>query len=169
MRRYSGSRWVALGLLTAVLAACGTSSAAEPSVTASRAPATPTPSPTPRPSFPPMDHGQIPPEIVGSYTFTVFDKDSEVELLADGTYVMYMPEAFGQKPVGVRGEYGVFGDTMRFGNEIAESSQARACTGEGEYTWTFDGETLQLTLVEDECLVTINRQAEWQSGWTRAD
>ena len=169
MLRYSGSRWVALGLLSAVLTACGSSSAAEPSTTPSRAPATLRPSPTPLPSFPPFDHGQIPAEIVGNYEFTVFDKHSEIELLADGTYIIWLPERFGVRPVGVRGEYGVFGDTMRFGNEISEDSASRACTGDGVYTWSLDGETLSLTLVEDACLVTINRQAEWQSGWTRMD
>jgi hypothetical protein len=169
MRWYSGSRLFALGLLAAMLAACGTSSAAGATATASRAPATPHPTPTPQPSFPPLDHGQIPPEVVGNYAFTVFDKDSEIELLADGTYIMWLPERFGIRPVGVRGEYGVFGDTMRFGNEIAEDSSVRACIGEGTYTWSLEGKTLNLTLVEDECSVAINRQAEWQSGWVRQD
>jgi len=167
--RYSARRWAALGLLAAVLAACGTSSAAEPSTTPTRAPATPTPSPTPLPSFPPFDHGQIPAEIIGTYAFTVFDKESQIELLSDGTYALHGAGAFGVGPVLVRGEYGVFDDTMKFGNEITLSSTARACVGDGAYGWSFDGETLSLTLVEDECAVDINRQAEWQSGWTRVD
>ena len=97
-----------LALLAGLIAACGTSSAAQPSSSPqpSRAAATAKPTATPLPSFPPFDHGQIPDEIVGMYTFTVFDKDSAIELLADGTYVMYGPLAFGQRPETLHGEYG---------------------------------------------------------------
>jgi hypothetical protein len=171
MRNPIGSRSAAALGLAVALAACGTSSAAEPSPSTSHAPATPRPTPrvTPLPSFAPFDHGEIPAEIVGSYTFTVFDKNSAIDLEADGTYVLWGPMAFGQRQVHVTGEYGVFGDRMRFGNEIAASSLGRACTGDGEYRWSFDGETLLFTLLEDECALDINRQAEWQSGWTRVD
>ena len=160
-----------LALLSSLAAACGTSSAAQPSSSShpSRPAASATPTATPRPSFPPFDHGEIPAEIVGRYAFTVFDKDSEIELLADGSYVMYGAYAFGQRPETLHGEYGVFDDTMRFGNEVALSSAARACIGDGLYEWEFDGETLSMTLVEDACALDINRQAEWQSGWTRVD
>jgi hypothetical protein len=77
--------------------------------------------------------------------------------------------AFGQRQVHVTGEYGVFGDRMRFGNEITVAAASRACVGDGEYRWSFDGETLTFTLIEDACALDINRQAEWQSGWTRVD
>ena len=162
---------IVLVLLAGLIAACGTSSAVQPSASPhpSRAAATARPTATPLPSFPAFDHGQIPDEIVGMYTFTVFGKDSAVELLADGTYVMYGALAFGQRPRILRGEYGVFDDTMRFGNEVAESSMARACIGDGTYKWSFDGETLSMTLIEDACALDINRQAEWQSGWDRVD
>ena len=160
-----------LALLAGLIAACGTSSAAQPSSSPhpSRSAATARPTATPLPSFPPFDHGEIPAEILGLYTFTVFDKESQIELLSDGTYVMSSAMAFGQRPETLHGEYGVFDDTMRFGNEVAMSSMARACVGDGVYRWSFDGETLSMTLVEDECALDINRQAEWQSGWTRVD
>ena len=113
------------------------------------------------------DHGEIPDEIVGSYSFEVFDKPSLIDLEPDGTYVLMTPGGFGQNTVEVTGEYGVFGDEMRFGNEVAANGQA--CLGDGVYTWSLEGATLTFTLVEDECSAAINRMAEWQSGWTRID
>jgi hypothetical protein len=159
-----------LSLLVITTAACGTSSVAEPSRSsvATIAQPTPAPSPKPRPSFPPFDHGQIPAEIVGDYSFTVYGKPSLITLESDGTYVLSDPISFGFRPAGIEGEYGVFGDRMRFGNEYVAGS-GRACVGDGEYEWSFDGERLSLTLIEDECALDINRQAEWQSGWTRVD
>ena len=64
----------------------------------------------------------------------------------------------------LHGEYGVFDDTMRFGNEVAVSSMASGRAWRGGYEWSFDGETLSMTLIEDACAPDINRQAEWQSG-----
>ncbi len=67
--------------------------------------------------MPPFDHGEIPAEIVGRYTFEVFDKDSVIDLKSDGTYELGAgPIAFGVFTVQITGEYGVFGDEMRFGN-----------------------------------------------------
>lgn len=159
-----------VGLLAMIVAACATSTTGEPSAAASATPvpSSAAPSATATPSFEPFDHGEIPDEIVGSYSFEVFDKPSLIDLEPDGTYVLMSPGAFGgENTVEVTGEYGIFGDEMRFGNEVAANGQA--CRGDGVYRWSLDGGTLTLTLVEDECSAAINRMAEWQSGWTRID
>jgi len=119
--------------------------------------------------MPLFDHGEIPAEIVGRYAFEVFDKESLIDLESDGTYVLMKGQlAFGVAQVEVTGDYGVFGDQMRFGNEVAVNGNA--CTnGDGVYTWSLDGETLTLTVVDDPCPSSINRTAEWESGWTRVD
>ena len=171
MRIHPSLRPVAtVGLLAMVVAACSTSATGEPSAatSATPVPSSAAPSATATPSFKPFDHGEIPDEIVGSYSFEVFDKPSLIDLEPDGTYVLMTPGAFGgENTVEVTGEYGVFGDEMRFGNEVA--AHGRACLGDGVYTWSLDEGTLTLTLVEDECSAAINRMAEWQSGWTRID
>jgi hypothetical protein len=119
--------------------------------------------------MPPFDHGDIPAEIVGRYLFEVFDKQMVIDLEADGTYVLMRgPLAFGTGTIEVRGEYGVFEDEMRFGNEVAVSGTA-CPPGDGVYTWSLDGPTLQLTAVDEPCPTSINRAAEWEAGWTRAD
>ncbi len=154
-----------------LLAACGTSPSAEPSAATSSAPApsSAAPSEAALPSLPPFDHGEIPAEIVGRYNFEVFDKQSVIDLEADGTYVLMRgPLVFDTGTIEVRGEYGVFGDEMRFGNEVAV--YGRACPpGDGVYRWSLDGAVLNLTVVEEPCPTDINRTAEWESGWTRAD
>ncbi len=170
MRLHPHLRPVAtVGLLAMLVVACGTSSTAEPSASTSvtPVPSSAAPSATATPSFEPFDHGEIPDEIVGSYSFEVFDKPSLIDLEPDGTYVLMTPGGFGQNTIEVTGEYGVFGDEMRFGNEVAANGMA--CQGDGVYTWSLDGAMLTLTLVEDECAPDINRMAEWQSGWTRID
>jgi hypothetical protein len=154
-----------------LLAACGTSPSAEPSAATSPslAPPSAAPSEAALPSMPPFDHGEIPAEIVGRYTFEVINKQSVIDLEADGTYVlMEGPLVFDTGTIQVRGEYGVFGDEMRFGNEVAV--YGNACPpGDGVYKWSLDGAVLTFTVVEEPCPTTINRTAEWESGWTRAD
>jgi hypothetical protein len=116
--------------------------------------------------MPPFDHGDIPAEIVGRYYFEVFGKQSVIDLEADGTYtLMKGPLVFDQGVVQVTGEYGVFGDQMRFGNEVAVHGAA-CTTGDGIYTWSLENGVLTLTVVEDPCPLTINRIAEWESGWS---
>ena len=120
-----------VGLLAMVVAACATSTTGEPSAAASATPvpSSAAPSATATPSFEPFDHGEIPDEIVGSYSFEVFDKPSLIDLEPDGTYVLMSPGAFGgENTVEVTGEYGIFGDEMRFGNEVAANGQA--CRGD---------------------------------------
>jgi hypothetical protein len=119
--------------------------------------------------MPPFDHGEIPAEIVGRYTFEMPDQEWAIELKADGSYdLMRLPLAFGVSEEHVRGEYGVFGDEMRFGNEVVVTG-GTACPGDGVYAWAFDGTTLEMTVVEDDCPTTINRVGQWEAGWTRAD
>jgi hypothetical protein len=116
--------------------------------------------------MPPFDHGEIPAEIVGLYTFEMPNQEWSIELKADGSYdLMRLPLSSGEH---IRGEYGVFGDQMRFGNEVVVTGGA-ACPGDGVYAWTFDGTTLEMTVMEDDCPSTLNRVGQWEAGWTRAD
>lgn len=179
LRPARSARLLIIALATFILlAACGTSPAGESSGSPSDSSAPSSaesslaaPSEAARASLPPFDHGEIPAEIPGRYYFEVFDKESVIDLEADGTYVLMeatricCPMGTGAGAVQVRGEYGVFGDEMRFGNEVAVNG--RACTtGDGTYTWSLNEGMLTLTVVEDPCPSTINRIAEWESGWS---
>ena len=148
-----------------LLAACGTSPSAEPSAatSSSPAPSSAAPSEAALPSMPPFDHGEIPAEIVGRYNFEVFDKQSVIDLEADGTYVLMRgPLVFDTGTIEVRGEYGVFGDEMRFGNEVAV--YGRACPPATGLHMVVGRSRAHLTVVEEPCPTDINRTAEWESG-----
>ena len=155
-----------------LIAACGTSpteqssSPPSPSVT----PSTPAhASAAALPSLPPFDHGDIPAEIVGRYSFELPAMHGVVDLKADGTYVLMQgPLVYDTGTVLVQGEYGVFGDQIRFGNEV--SVYGNACPpGDGLYTWSLDGEMLTLAVVDDPCSTAIDRVEGWEAGWTRID
>jgi hypothetical protein len=122
-------------------------------------------------SLEPFDHGDIPSELVGRYSMLVVDhyeQDRYVDLNADGTF-SYLdgPLAYGQ-PVGgvlVTGQFGVFGNEIVFGSEVADIGLA--CLGDGRYTWVLEGEQLTMVVVDDSC--TVGRVDDWQVGWTKMD
>jgi hypothetical protein len=162
----------ALALLAICVAACGPSPTTEPSPSTdpSTTPSSPPASAAALPSMPPFDHGEIPTDLVGRYTFEMPDQEWSIELAADGTYeLILLPLAFGVSTDHVRGEYGVFGDQIRFGNEVSVEGSGNTCPSDGVYTWTFDGTTLAMTVVEDDCPSSLNRVGQWEAGWTRAD
>jgi hypothetical protein len=157
-----------LGAATVALAAC---TAASPAATGTPVPVIPS-EPAPAsvaPTLKPFDHGEIPAELVGRYAFQAFDhylQDRWVDLNADGTFALIDgPLVYGQGTTIVTGQYGVFGDQIRFGNEVSVTGVP--CGRDGLYQWSLDGTTLTMTVIEDPC--TLGRPADWQAGWTKEE
>jgi len=160
---------VLLSALSFLLAAC-TASAGEVSPAESRSPAAVVTA-TPAPSLAPFDHGDIPAELVGRWQFEAFDhylQDRWVDLAADGTFVyLNGPLVYGNGQPIVTGQYGVFGDEIRFGAEVA--AQGSPCPRDvvGSYSWTLEGDLLTMVVIDDLC--TLGRVTDWESGWTKVE
>lgn len=160
----------AAGLFVAsvALAACSPSPSAtepEPSVAPSdQAAASDAPA-----SLAPFDHGDIPAELVGRYHLVAFDhyeQDRYVDLNSDGTFTYHDGPLNYGSPVGgeiVTGQYGVFGNEIVFGAEVA--GIGLPCAGDGRYTWVLEGEKLTMVVVDDAC--TVGRVPDWQAGWEK--
>jgi hypothetical protein len=126
---------------------------------------------TPAPSLAPFDHGDIPAELVGRWQFEAFDhylQDRWVDLAADGTYVyLNGPLVYGNGQPIVTGQYGVFGDEIRFGEEVAAQGSPCPRNVVGSYTWTLEGDLLTMVVIDDIC--TLGRVTDWQNGWTKVE
>lgn len=168
--RMAGARgWLPIGLVVvAGASACagqaadaGSTATARPASAAERASATPEPSPVASQSAAPtpFDHGEIPPELVGTWAFEVFDKPARIELTADGRFSM----RYTSVPGAVSGSFGIFGDESIWRDESGDVCHP----AEARYGWELEGDVLTLTPLDDRC--TSGRIAEWSSGWTRTN
>jgi hypothetical protein len=110
----------------------------------------------------PFDHGSIPPELVGTWSFHAFGEAWKAELTADGAFSLYGPD--GTFDVG--GSYGIFGDEAVFRDEI-RGTGTLCVPAEGRYRWELTGDHLGFTVIEDQC--TVGRIEQWTSGWQKVE
>ena len=151
----------------AIASAIPTSSLQATATLISTSAPTSTPAPTateaPIPTVMPtatLDHGVIPPELVGTWSFMAFGDPWTAVLTADGTYSLYPPD--GQLDIG--GSFGISGNEAVFRDEIR--GQGQLCVpAEARYHWELVGDRLMFTVIEDKCMV--GRIEQWTAGWQR--
>ena len=151
-------------LFTLALSACTPQATATPILTSVPV-STSVPSATkaPIPSLTPtatLDHGNIPPELVGTWSFTAFGESWTAKLTADGKYSLYPSD--GQ--LDISGSYGISGSEAVFRDEIAGNG-VLCVPAEARYQWELKGDRLVFTVIEDKC--PIGRIEQWTAGWQR--
>lgn len=141
-----------------VLTACAPQAAATPIATAAP-PAMKAPSLSPTPTAT-LDHGTIPTELVGTWSFMAFGQSWTAELTADGTYFLYPPN--GQLDIG--GSFGISGSEAVFRDEIRGIGML-CVPAEGRYHWELMDDRLMFTVIDDKC--TVGRIEQWTAGWQK--
>lgn len=107
-----------------------------------------------------LDHGEIPPELVGIWSFTAFGESWKAELTADGAFSLYGPD--GTFDVG--GSYSIFGNEAVFRDE-KRGTGTLCFPAEGRYRWKLNGDRLMFTMIEDKC--KVGRIEQWTAGWQK--
>jgi hypothetical protein len=122
--------WIALAIVLMVVG-CGTSATqSPPTLTPMPVPPTETPEPTAAPAL--------------AFPKGVFAKASLTwEFKPDGTYIKEGHTA------AMAGKYS--GTYTVTGDQVVVQDDDMSCKGEGIYAWTYDGEVLTLTEVDDKC------------------
>ena len=107
-----------------------------------------------------FNHGTIPPELIGTWSFTAFGESWKAELTADGIFSLYEPD--GHFDVG--GSYGIFGSEAVFRDE-KRGTGTLCFPAEGRYKWELTGNRLMFTVIEDKC--KVGRIEQWTAGWQK--
>jgi TRAP-type transport system periplasmic protein len=114
------------------------------------------------PELSPLIGGQIPPELVGTWSFNAFGRPWKVELTADGTFSLYEPNGI----LDIGGSYSIVGSEAVFRDE--KRGTGKLCVpAEGRYHWELIGERLMFTVIEDKC--TVGRIEQWTAGWQKVE
>jgi hypothetical protein len=109
-----------------------------------------------------FNHGNIPSELIGTWSFNAFAESWTAELTADGAFYLYGPD--GQFDVG--GSYGIFGNEAVFRDE-KRGTGTLCFPAEGRYHWELTGDHLMFTVIEDKCVV--GRIEQWTAGWQKLE
>jgi TRAP-type C4-dicarboxylate transport system substrate-binding protein len=107
-----------------------------------------------------LDQSTIPPELVGTWSFTAFGESWKAELTADGAFSLYGPD--GTFDVG--GSYSIFGNEAVFRDE-KRGTGTLCFPAEGRYRWELTGDRLMFTMIEDKC--KVGRIEQWTAGWLK--